>query len=123
MYNHELTDEYKALLSGVIDGSIPLVQREDEPDGHTEALANGCYVQNYPWDDNSINEKILSSDVSVRLKIDYNDFVWRNFYSGDKPIESKFCTTISIYGKPKHVKYRARVALEALKNRLDKGVL
>lgn len=123
MYNHELTDEYKALLNGVIDGSIPLVQCKDEPNGYTEARANGCYVENYPWDDNSINEKILSSDVSVRLEINYDGFVWINFYSGDEPIESIKFTPYSTYRKPKHVKYRARVALEALKNRLDKGVL
>lgn len=124
MYNHELTEEYKALINGVVDGSIEAVRREGEIKGYTEARLGSTSEFFYPCRTPKEMHQSLNKPVSINLELDKDGiFAWRKVFAGDKIIESNHSNRLKAYSKPRNYKYRARVALEALRARLDKGVL
>lgn len=124
MYKHELTDEYKTLLRGVIDGSTPMVQCEGEREGYADAHLGNCVFHGYPWESHEQTASDnLNGDINVTCQVDDGKWVWRNALSDGQSIEAKSSFKSGAYTTPRHFKYRARVALEALRNRLDKGVL
>jgi hypothetical protein len=124
MYNHELTEEYKALINGVVDGIVIPTQREDEPDGYLIAENGKLSFYVYPWTNAADEAKAqLENPISIALSIEETNFVWRRIKSSTGyTIQSDLSYRGGAYS-PSYYKPRARVALEALRNRLDKGVL
>lgn len=124
MYNHELTEEYKALINGVVDGSIEAVQFEGYPDGYTKAALGSASEFFHPWRTPKEMHQRLNKPVSINLELDKDGILtWRKVFAGDEIIESNHSYRFKAYSNPRNYKYRSRVALEALRARLDKGVL
>ena len=122
MCKHELTEEFKALINGVVDGSIEAIHREDEPEGWTEATLGQVKHFFYPWLSPEMVQSALDKPVVITQEID-GAFTWRRAVVDGHTTESIFSFYGNPYQKPVAFKYRSQVALDSLRKRLDRGML
>lgn len=122
MHKHELSEDYKALLNGVIDGSITPTQREDEPEGYAEALFGEAKEFFYPWDNQAEKCKLtLGGEIDIKQELE-GSLCWVRYYIGKYIVESRCSYKGDSFGRASCIKTPAQVALDALRVRLDRGL-
>ena len=120
-----ITEEFKALCLAVLDDSVDVKHRVGEPDGYTKAELGGLILYGYPWvSAKAIASSAIESGIVLVGNVD-GDFYWVHARTKDGAGRSIGCT-YSMYGKrwseQNYFKFPARVALESLRTRLDRGI-
>jgi len=121
----EITEDFKSICRAVLNGSVIPEQREGKLEGYTISNVGEVSLYGYPWlSAESIAKSVMNSGITLYGYVD-GSFYWIHARSKDN-IESIGCT-YSINGKKwseqNCFKFPARVALESLKTRLDRGLV
>lgn len=122
----EITEEFKALCLAVIDGSVSPEKEEDLMSDSQAFKMGGLSIYDYPWlSGKQLAQDFIEKEIKIHGYLD-GDFYWVHA-KVDNQINASLGCTYSISGKKwskqNYFKFPARVALESLKTRLDRGLV
>ena len=125
----EITEEFRQLCLGVVNGTIDVVEEDDHLIGeYTTSELNDIVLNGYPWNDiMTIAKSVLDNGIYLQGHLE-GDFYWIHAKTNGTPMsmESSIGCTLSLdcgkWSPQNYFKFPARVALESLRARLDRGV-
>lgn len=122
----EITEEFKVLCLAVIDGSVSPEKDEDFMSDCQVFKMGGLSIADYPWlSGKELAKDFIEKEIKIRGHLN-GDFYWIHA-KVDNQISASLGCTYSMRGRKwseqNYFKFPARVALESLKTRLDKGLI